>query len=193
MRRAAWGGGAVLAALAGGGALWFLPGDPTPVSPIVPYVTDEATAALLEPGGGADRARVGGLVLLFRSAGGGEPDPAADRALALQRWVAASEPLDASPIDASVGLLSVCTADGRDVDRLLWVERWGELEPLVAGQLVAIAPSRDLVLFTGSENPDGVEAMWRMAEVVFATDPRPLTPTALVWSPGGWSSWDGSP
>lgn len=95
-------------------------------------------------------------------------------------------PFEDTPIAKGSSVRMICFADGHDADRLLLVDRWAPLAETVDGELIAVAPSRDLVLFTGDADPTAIEAMLEMADVVYATDPHPITPIAVQWTPAGW-------
>lgn len=95
-------------------------------------------------------------------------------------------PFEVEPLAANSPVFMLGHADGFDSARLLLIDRWEPLATTVRGDLIAVAPSRDLVLFTGDADPEAIDAMLTFADVVYAADPHPILPVPLRWTPAGW-------
>jgi hypothetical protein len=72
--------------------------------------------------------------------------------------------------------------DDYDNSRILIPEVFGPL-PL-DGDPVVCLPNRNSLLVTGSENPDGIQAMLKHAEEIVKTKSRPMNPARLILKDG---------
>lgn len=74
---------------------------------------------------------------------------------------------------------------------ILFDNLWDEqLAGLVEGDLVAVVPSRDVVLFTGSGSTEGIAAIRQRAKDIVATGDHIISDTLLRRSKGRWSAFD---
>lgn len=86
-------------------------------------------------------------------------------------------------VDTSTdGLLS----DSYDNARILLHDEWAPLRELVRGDLVAAAPTRDIVLFTGPEEPQGLRGITYLATEMWHGEPHPVSPQLVRWTADGW-------
>jgi uncharacterized protein YtpQ (UPF0354 family) len=71
---------------------------------------------------------------------------------------------------------------------LLLIDRvWKKVQPMVNGQIVVAAPTRDVMLFTGSDNPAGIEMMRQFSASAAEHEPtHNLTQELLVRVDGAW-------
>jgi hypothetical protein len=69
---------------------------------------------------------------------------------------------------------------------LLLDDLWTRLAPDVAGELVACAPARDTMLYTGSAVPGGVDALRQLASRIITEGNYSLSGTLLRWTGVGW-------
>jgi len=63
---------------------------------------------------------------------------------------------------------------------------WDQLQEHVNGDIVAVVPSRTIVLFTGSDSKEGIEALRQRAKEVCATRDHLVSQTLLRRSSGQW-------
>jgi hypothetical protein len=84
------------------------------------------------------------------------------------------------------GLYRSPWCDNHDSSRLLLTELITRLE--VRGAPVAMLPSRDILLVTGSDDADGLAAMAAIAEPALR-EPRTVSGTAFVFEKGAWSAF----
>ncbi len=76
---------------------------------------------------------------------------------------------------------------------VLDAEAWRPVAARVRGRLLVAVPTRDLLIYADSASPH----LDRVLEPILADMMRrsqvPLSKTILVWSPTGWTQWDGKP
>jgi hypothetical protein len=72
--------------------------------------------------------------------------------------------------------------DDYDCSRILIPELFDPLD--LEGDPVVCLPNRNLLLVTGSQNPDAIQAMLRHAEEVVRTKSRPMNPAPLILKDG---------
>jgi hypothetical protein len=84
------------------------------------------------------------------------------------------------------GLYISATGDSYDASRILLTEFIRSLE--VKGEHIAMVPNRDMLLVTGADDDEGLEAMVTLAEQA-AENPRPLCSTPLVLDGDQWNDW----
>jgi uncharacterized protein YtpQ (UPF0354 family) len=73
---------------------------------------------------------------------------------------------------------------------LLFDEVWEEQIPSVEGDIVAVVPSRDVLLFTGSENSNGLTEMLKAADRLTLTGSYLVSGTMLRRSNSRWYPFD---
>lgn len=84
------------------------------------------------------------------------------------------------------GLYAFVSGDSYDSTRILAQQVIERLE--VKGRRVAMAPSRDLLLVAGEDDPEALETMLALAAK--ADDaPRPMSPVPVVWDDDRWVDW----
>jgi hypothetical protein len=85
------------------------------------------------------------------------------------------------------GPVYMLTAGGDYVASLvLFDDIWRELGNLVEGDVVAAVPSRDVLLFTGSESSEGIRTMRESIDRVMASGGYLVSNTMLRLKPDGW-------
>jgi uncharacterized protein YtpQ (UPF0354 family) len=72
---------------------------------------------------------------------------------------------------------------------LLLDDLWIKLSADVSGDLVACAPARDMILYTGSATPGGVEDLRELASRVITEGGYSLSATLLRWTGLGWEPY----
>ena len=70
---------------------------------------------------------------------------------------------------------------------LLFDGMWDELANLVEGELVAVVPSRDVLLFTGTQSKEGLAAIRERAAEIVATGSYLISETLIVRTGGQWT------
>lgn len=86
------------------------------------------------------------------------------------------------------GLMSLAGNDAYDAARVLLHPHWASLAEEVEGELVLAPLARDLILFTGSENEDGLAALKGILEAE-RESPRaafPVTTEVFRWTEAFW-------
>lgn len=90
-------------------------------------------------------------------------------------------------VDTSAnGLLS----DSYDNARLLLHDEWAPIRELVRGDLIAAAPTRDILLFTGTEEPEGLRGITYLATEMWHGEPHPVSPQLLRFTADGWAPFE---
>lgn len=74
---------------------------------------------------------------------------------------------------------------------LLLDEVWQQVSVMVSGDLVAAVPARDLVIFTGADNREGLAFMRSKVSHILETGDHTLTRYFLVRSETGWRVYEG--
>ena len=69
---------------------------------------------------------------------------------------------------------------------LLLDDVWDQLAGAVDGDIVLAAPARDTILFTGSQNTEGLKQLREAAEHVVRTGHHIISETLLRWVDGAW-------
>lgn len=69
---------------------------------------------------------------------------------------------------------------------LLLMPFWRDIQDQVRGDVVAAAPKRSILLFTGDEEPDGVASMDFLAAQVPTEPDHPMATTLLRFTGDGW-------
>jgi uncharacterized protein YtpQ (UPF0354 family) len=82
------------------------------------------------------------------------------------------------------------TAGGNfEASLLLLNEIWDQQAKQVKGELVAAAPSRDVVMFTGSDSPAGLAELRTAVHRIHSSGSYPVSETLLVWRHGSWQGY----
>lgn len=100
-------------------------------------------------------------------------------------------PFTPERLDPSAAVWMLVHGDSYDAARLALTEPWETFDQAHPGTLVAVAPCRDAVFFADTTDATHVEAMLRLAEQAYLTEPYPIRPVPLEWTPTGWIAWDG--
>jgi uncharacterized protein YtpQ (UPF0354 family) len=72
---------------------------------------------------------------------------------------------------------------------LLLDDLWTKLSADVSGELVACAPARDMILYTGTATPGGIEDLRELAARVITEGGYSLSGTLLRWTGLGWEAY----
>ncbi len=110
-------------------------------------------------------------------------------ARALDNLVACCSELPVQPVEGVPGVFQMWVGDSYEAARLLLHQAWAPLVETVPGGLVAVAPSREVVLFTGSEDSMGKQALATAAQGI-SESAYGLEPVLLLWTPLGWQALD---
>jgi uncharacterized protein YtpQ (UPF0354 family) len=70
---------------------------------------------------------------------------------------------------------------------LLFDWLWSQLADSVEGEIVAVAPSRDVVMYTGSKSPEGIAAIRGQAKKIEGTGPYAISTSLIVRRNGQWA------
>jgi hypothetical protein len=84
-------------------------------------------------------------------------------------------------------LHSAVSGDNYDSSRVLLTERIRGFD--VRGEPVAMVPSRDTLLITGTDDVDALRVMLDLAQQHLSQDPRPLSGIPLRLVEGEWEDW----
>ncbi len=84
------------------------------------------------------------------------------------------------------GLYISATGDSYDASRILLTEVIRRFE--VQGEIIAMVPNRDMLIVTGADDDEGLEAMISLAEQA-AEAPRPLISSPLRLDGDEWVDW----
>lgn len=84
-------------------------------------------------------------------------------------------------------LHSAITGDNYDSSRVLLTSRIREFE--LQGEPIAMVPTRDSLLVTGSEDVEGLQMMLELTGKNLAEDPRPLSGVPLQLIDDEWQDW----
>lgn len=91
----------------------------------------------------------------------------------------------------ALGVFMLTCGGNFEATTLLLDEVWCQVSAMVPGNLVVAVPARDLVIFTGAENQDGLAFMRRKVSHILETGDHTLTRCFLVRSETGWRVYDG--
>jgi hypothetical protein len=73
-----------------------------------------------------------------------------------------------------------------EASRLLLHQDWAEIAKGLGGELIAVAPAYDLVIYGRGGNPVAVDALRALASDLARKAERPLSLSVLRWTEGGW-------
>jgi uncharacterized protein YtpQ (UPF0354 family) len=113
--------------------------------------------------------------------------------LALENLRQACPDVPAKPVESMPGLWAVEVGDSYEAARLLLPDLWAPYKEKVQGELIAVAPVRDAVMFTGSQNRPALQAMQLLAEQLVANEAYSLSRQFLRWTPAGWVEYTPRP
>jgi uncharacterized protein YtpQ (UPF0354 family) len=83
------------------------------------------------------------------------------------------------------------TAGGDYVASILLLDSvWESLAELVDGDIVAVTPSRDVLLFTGSGSQEGLQAIRERADGIVSSGDHVISRTLLRRVKGQWVNFD---
>jgi len=118
---------------------------------------------------------------------GMDPDRLYQRALAnLDR---AGE-IDIKQVGKLPWLNVIQTEDGYAASRVLLHWRWAELTLKLGDLLILGMPTRDVVVFTATQEPDKVEQLRETVDTVERHQGRPITRRLFQWTPQGWQEYE---
>jgi len=78
------------------------------------------------------------------------------------------------------------TGDYYESSRLALVDSWAPLAQALGGVLIVVAPSPDLVLYSGEDSPAATDALRTLASNLTVRAPKPLSNMLLRWTQKGW-------
>lgn len=87
---------------------------------------------------------------------------------------------------AAPGVFRVHSGDSYEAARLLLPQIWEPLSRQVSGDLLVVAPTRDVVFATGSADPAAVASMSKLAKEAFDAGPYPLSTSVLRRTESGF-------
>ena len=121
---------------------------------------------------------------------GMDPDRLHQRALAnLDR---AGE-IDIKQVGKLPWLNVIQTEDGYAASRVLLHWRWAELTLKLGDLLILGMPTRDVVVFTSTQEPEKVEQLRETVDTVERHQGRPITRKLFQWTPQGWQVFEELP
>jgi uncharacterized protein YtpQ (UPF0354 family) len=89
------------------------------------------------------------------------------------------------------GPVYMLTAGGNYEASLLLSDRlWAGMSNVVQGDFVAAVPSRDVLLFTGTQSPEGVRTLRAATEAIHADGSYLISKTLLVRREGRWEKFN---
>lgn len=84
------------------------------------------------------------------------------------------------------------TEDGYAASRTLLHWRWAELTLTLGDLLILGMPTRDVVVFTSTQEPEKIEQMRETVETVERHQGRPVSRRLFQWTPQGWQEFGGT-
>ncbi len=121
---------------------------------------------------------------------GMDPDRLHQRALAnLDR---AGE-IDIKQVGKLPWLHVIETGDGYAASRVLLHWRWAELTLKLGDLLILGMPTRDVVVFTATQEPEKIEQLRETVDTVERHQGRPISRKLFQWTPQGWQEYEGQP
>lgn len=82
------------------------------------------------------------------------------------------------------------TDDGYSSSLLLFDDFWKAQTNSVQGEIIAAAPVRDVIFFTGSASADGIKQLRQIAEKVYASGDHAISKSLLVRRNDGWEQFE---
>jgi uncharacterized protein YtpQ (UPF0354 family) len=91
-------------------------------------------------------------------------------------------------------VLMLAVGNNMEACLLLIDELWEKVSVNVPGKVVVSVPSRDVLMFSSSERPSGIEIMKKLAIEARNREPvHGLSEYLLAWDAGKWIVFDGDP
>ncbi len=84
------------------------------------------------------------------------------------------------------------TTDGYAASRALLHWRWAELTLTLGDLLILGMPTRDVVVFTSTLEPEKIEQLRETVETVERHQGRPVSRKLFQWTPQGWQEFGGT-
>lgn len=94
------------------------------------------------------------------------------------------------PVGKLPWLSVIETEDGYAASRVLLHWRWAELTLKLGDVLVLGMPTRDVVVFTSTLEPDKLAQLQETVETVERHQGRPVTRRLFQWTPQGWAEFE---
>src|SRR5262249_14613349 len=89
-------------------------------------------------------------------------------------------------------LRRIVTGENLEACVLLATRFWDDVAGQTEGNVVAVVPSRDLILFCSSKSGEGIGLLRGAAEVVLSSEgTHGLSKQLLTWRNGKWAKYDG--
>jgi len=79
------------------------------------------------------------------------------------------------------------TGDFFHPSRIVLVDSWAPLVKAQGGVLIVAAPTTDVVLYIGEDNPIAIGVLRALVGKVMSRAPNPLSDVLLRWTPKGWT------
>jgi uncharacterized protein YtpQ (UPF0354 family) len=96
-----------------------------------------------------------------------------------------------SPRRAGTNLLYMILADGNYESSLLLADKlWDSQAPLVKGDIVAAVPARDVLMFSGSGSPEGLQVLRQSVDSIYKEASHQISKTLLVRRNGRWEKFE---
>lgn len=90
------------------------------------------------------------------------------------------------------GRVRLLTAGGNyEATLLLLPELWEAVAGMVSGHIVAVAPARDILLFTGDAETENLAELRRQTSVLIEKVEKPLSRTFVRWTGETWEKYEG--
>jgi uncharacterized protein YtpQ (UPF0354 family) len=106
--------------------------------------------------------------------------------LALANLRASLQGMPSFLAEGTDGIHVVQVGDSYEASRLLLPELWQPLQAEMGGDLLACAPTRDVVYYTSALPPDRLRAMRKLAQSIYDKGPYSLSTAVFKWTPKGW-------
>lgn len=87
-------------------------------------------------------------------------------------------------------LYVIDAADGYAASRVLLHWRWRELARELGGPVILGIPTRDVVVFTATREPERLRQLRETVETVERYQGDPVSAKLFEWTPGGWREFD---
>jgi uncharacterized protein YtpQ (UPF0354 family) len=83
--------------------------------------------------------------------------------------------------------LFIITSDGVSASSMLLVDKiWEQQRSNISGDIIACVPSKDFLLFTDSERPEGITELQNKSGEISEIDPYLISQTLLIRKDGKW-------
>ncbi len=113
---------------------------------------------------------------------------------ALANLAAREEDIRIKPVGKLPWLNVIDGGDGNDGDdaasRVLLYWRWSELSLRLGEPLVLGMPTRDVVVFTSTPEPEKIAQMRETVATIEAHQGRPISRKLFLWTPHGWREYE---